>query len=50
MQDVPSRLDIGKCTNPPWKFGCATGQPHADLITAVANLAFDALFHYRCSL
>ena len=54
--------DNRKCTNPPrgvrspltWarRSVTTTGKSYtdADLITAVANLAFDGLFHYRCSL
>jgi hypothetical protein len=56
------RLDKTRCTNPPrgvrspltWarRSVTTTGKSYtdADLITAVANLAFDGIFRYRCSL
>ena len=56
------KSDIVRCTNPPrgvrspltWapRSATTTGKSYtdADLVTALANLAFDGLFHYRCSL
>ena len=41
---------IDECTNPPR--GVRLPRPasgYTDLIPAVANVAFDGVFHYRCS-